>query len=125
MLSHDHLLGLERYHLNQAAVDGYRLEKGEMGSVLGGGNREAVGSADLQVVLDPHARPPEAVGTYAFQFPGRDRSVIRFDVDVPPGVRVQLLELREDAGKDEFLVRVELCVCRVMGDCRRGHSEKS
>src|SRR5213593_688719 len=110
MFRHDCLRDavLELDHLISLAVDGDSLEKNILASVPGRRAREAVGAANLQVILDAHAHPPKPVGAHPFKFPRRNLSVLTFDIDMPDGVRIDLLEFSQDARQDEFLSYVEL-----------------
>src|SRR5262249_1381059 len=85
--------------------------------------REAVGAADLQVVLDAQSHPPKTVGADAFKFPRCHLPVLALDINMPDGMWIDLLEFGEDARQHKFLGDIELSGRSVMSTHRKAQSQ--
>src|SRR6266478_9710053 len=118
---------LELDHLIKFAVDGDSLEKNILAPVAGRRAREAIGPANLQVVLDAESQPPKRVGADPFKFPRCHLPVLALDVNKPHRVRIDLLEFGQDASQDEFLTDIELSgsgVVSTHGNAQRQNREQ-
>src|SRR6266446_10688627 len=77
---------------------------------------DCVAVADLQILLHLQALVDQAAGTAGLELEWRDLPVRTLHVEIPPAVRIQVLDLRQRARSLLDLLRVEFGVGGMMRD---------